>query len=335
MRVRLSRLLDSVWYGRSPLWIALWPLSLIYAAAYRIARGGRLPPRRAAVEGTAPVVVIGNITVGGTGKTPLIIWLVRALRERGLSVGVISRGYGGTKAGTPHLVESGDAAADFGDEPVLMAQRLACPVAVCRDRARALELLTARYAPDLVLADDGLQNMRLPRAVEIAVIDGTRGLGNERCLPAGPLREPATRLASVDAVVINGPGWHYPGAIRATVRLVELYRLGDGARCDIAQLRGRTAHAVAAIGNPERFFELLRASGLNIVDHPLPDHAAIEPGRLRLGRDEQIIITEKDAVKCPAGLGENVLCARIDMDFEATDRMRLLDLVTGTLDAGS
>jgi len=251
-----------------------------------------------------PVVVVGNLTVGGSGKTPLVLWLVRCLREKGWRPGVVSRGYGGS--GEVQPVVPGSGAPTVGDEPLLLARRGGVPVFVGRDRvAAARALLAAHPDCDVIVSDDGLQHYRLPRAVELVVFDG-RGAGNGRVLPAGPLREPLSRLSGVNAVIWNGQP--SPRARRAAgwlpqfeMRLVgrRFIALGDASRtCDAAELRGRPLHALAGIGDPRRFFQQLRALGLDFEAHPFPDHHPYTRADLEFAREGVLLTTEKDAVKC-------------------------------------
>ena len=295
---------NRVWYGRSRGFVPLMPLTWLYAAVIAVRRflyrHRLLPIHRVGV----PVIVIGNLTVGGTGKTPLTIWLVAALRARGFNPGVASRGYRGSVGRSPQLVHADSDAAVVGDEPVLIARRCQCPVAVHPDRVAAARLL-AREGVDVVIADDGLQHYRLGRDAEIAVVDGERGFGNGRLLPAGPLREPLSRLAGVDQILVNG-GRSAGAASTVTgglpvnffeLRATEARRL-DGNSVPLSSLAGSTVHAIAAIGNPERFFAMLEAVGIDVIATPLRDHAGIEARDMDFDDDLQVVMTEKDAVKC-------------------------------------
>ena len=248
-----------------------------------------------------PVVVVGNITVGGSGKTPLVLWLAEKLRRLGFQPGIISRGYGGKNCAQMEVMPGSDPLS-VGDEPVLLAKRSDCPVWVGRDRAEAARaLLKAHPACDLILSDDGLQHYRLFRNVEIAVVDGERRFGNGYLLPAGPLREPVARLSGVDAVVVNGGSGEIPQCSRAgfAMRLAgaEFYNLADPTqRAKPQDFVGQVLHAVAGIGNPARFFAHLRSLGLAVSEHPFPDHHAFQPQELDFpGR---VLMTEKDGVKC-------------------------------------
>lgn len=298
--------LERHWYGMTPLSFALFPLSLVFRAAVSLRRAlYRLGVLRV-IKTPVPVVVVGNITVGGTGKTPLVLWLVGFLRARGMQPGIVSRGYGGTNR-APRPVTSGSDAAVCGDEAVMLSQCCNAPVWVGADRvAVAQALLAATPGCDVVISDDGLQHYRLARDVEIIVVDGRRGVGNGRMLPAGPLREPAARLASADAIIVNvsesaavALKTITPAAYAMSLAGNEFYNLlNPERRAGPEHFLGRRVHAVAGIGHPQRFFEYLRRLGLTFVAHPFPDHHVFTAADLAFGDAERIVMTEKDAVKC-------------------------------------
>ena len=267
-------------------------------------RCGLLKTHRVSV----PVIVVGNITAGGTGKTPTVIWLARALRARGFSPGIVSRGYGGISSSTPTRVAPDSAASEVGDEPLVLARCSDCPVAVHANRVRAATML-ADDGVDVVIADDGLQHYRLQRDYEICIIDGARGLGNRRLLPAGPLREFPTRLENVDQLLSNGTlqiaeqrSVAEQNAVPFDLVATDACRLNGSLKRPLERFSGTIVHAVAGIGNPTRFFELLRAFGIQVVKHPFADHAALAVEDLEFGDDFEVFMTEKDAVK----LGRNV-----------------------------
>jgi tetraacyldisaccharide 4'-kinase len=294
------------WFERQWLRFTAWqillqPLALVFAvlsAARRLLyRRGVLSAQRLPV----PVVVVGNISVGGTGKTPLTLWLAQQLRVRGLHPGIVSRGYGAASR-EPTCVKANSEPHSVGDEAMLLAEKSACPVWVGADRvATARALLAAQPQCDFILADDGLQHYKLARDFEIAVVDAARGFGNGYLLPAGPLREPVRRLREVQAVVVNGEAM----AVDTSAPIFRMRLAGDvvaalrGARVEpLSAWRGRRVHAVAGIGNPARFFDDLRAFGLEVVEHAFADHQAFTPGQLEFGDDLPVLMTEKDAVKC-------------------------------------
>lgn len=283
----LHSYLNEVWYGeREGSWLR--PLGAMYGmtmvarqAAYR--RGWRRVYRA-----PCPVLIVGNRTVGGTGKTPLVIELVRRLAARGARPGVISRGYGGrVTRESAQRVERDSVALDVGDEPLLIARRSAVPVAVCPDRRLACEAVLTQGV-DVIVSDDGLQHLALARDAAINVIDGARGEGNGRCLPAGPLRTPPSASPPVDLTLVNG--------VDMTLRPTGV-RASDNTLTPLASWSGRRVHAVAGIGRPERFFETLRSAGLEVVGHPRPDHAPLSAPDLRFDEDLPVLITEKDSVK--------------------------------------
>lgn len=290
------------WYeDRPPPWWTL-PLAALYGLVVRMRRAwyrrGWLRARKLPV----PVVVVGNIVAGGAGKTPLAIALVEALRARGFKPGAVSRGYGGT-ARAPMLLDAQPDSAVVGDEPALIRIRTGAPVAIGADRPSAAMLLLGEGV-DVIIADDGLQHYALARDVEICVVDGARGLGSGRLLPAGPLREPAARLDEVDFVVCN---------VDASTRgdpsnpAIPLRLHGDIARNlrddldrSLASFAGTRVHGVAGIGHPPRFFDALRAAGIDVIAHPFADHHRYTPADLDFGDGLPVLMTEKDAVKCRA-----------------------------------
>ncbi|HEV7166185.1 MAG TPA: tetraacyldisaccharide 4'-kinase [Gammaproteobacteria bacterium] len=287
------------WYSPRPIWFFIplawlfWLLSSLRRATYGL---GVL--QRASLP--APVIVVGNVSVGGTGKTLFVIWLAAALTQRGYKAGIISRGYGG-KARQPMLVTPDSDPGIAGDEAVLLARRTGLPVAVCRDRAAAALMLCSRYPIDVLLSDDGLQHYRLPRDLEIVLLDGDRGLGNGWLLPAGPLRETEHRLDEADITVIKRSGagqFTWPGAIYMPLLAETAVSLADGRRMPLAEFAGRSVHALAGIGNPEQFFATLAAAGMQVDGRALTDHTSLTPADLQFADDKPVFMTEKDAVKC-------------------------------------
>jgi tetraacyldisaccharide 4'-kinase len=312
------------WYGTTRRGAWLLPLSWVFAGAAGIRRRLYAAGLLGSYRSSRPVIVVGNVTVGGTGKTPLVIWLVERLRERGFRPGVVSRGYSGG-AREPRRVRPGDSPRDVGDEPALIARRTEAPVAVGADRPGAVRLLEPDC--DVIVSDDGLQHYRLARDAEIVVVDGLRGLGNEWRLPAGPLREPASRLDDASAVVVNGEGFEWPGALQMRMVPQRFVGVANGEALPPQSLLGRKAHAVAAIGHPERFFQSLRDLGIDVLAHPLPDHAVPGADDIRFGDDLPVLMTEKDAVKCADAAGPAHWYLEVGAAFEADGAARLLATV--------
>ncbi len=327
----MSQALSRCWYGACPgPWRLVVFLLLPFSWLFRVLIGlRRLLYRLGLLKTTrlpVPVIVVGNINVGGSGKTPLTLTLIDWLRQAGYTPGVISRGYGG-RARVPMLVRADSDPDLVGDEPVLIARRAGCPLWIGRSRGEAgRRLLDFHPEVDVILADDGLQHYALARDMEIAVVDGGRGFGNGRLLPAGPLREPVSRLAGVDAVVVNGPDIDLRlaaprFAMKLTVRhFVNLAQ--PDLRVSPKRFRGETVHAVAGIGHPERFFDSLAAMGLTLTRCPFPDHHAYAPDDLPAGT---VLMTEKDAVKCAAFPRPDAWFLAVDAEVEGGLKTLLLN----------
>ena len=302
-------------------------------------RRSRLQKRFQGKPFAVPVVVIGNISVGGSGKTPLVIALVKALAEHGLKAGVVSRGYGGKAEHYPLLVAADADPSQSGDEPLLIARQtvqLNCPVVVDPDRRRGVEYMLAQNSVDLVLTDDGLQHYGLHRDIEIAVFDGPRGLGNCKLLPAGPLREPIQRLSEVDFVVANGAAESaYQPLVDTEISLqARIFRnLSDERQIPVDGWSESTAvHAVAAIGNPERFARTLEFLGLDVSLHPKEDHRPLQQADIRFADNNPVIITAKDAVKLTGPVPNNVWVLEVEtvVDGQFVDRLQQqIKLFTG------
>ena len=315
--------LHRVWYEGCWAYQMLLPLSGVYWLLLTFRRFlysvGFIGRHRAVV----PVIIVGNITAGGTGKTPVTIWLARELRDRGFSPGIVSRGYGGSKSQTSMRVDAASDPAVVGDEPVLIAKRTGCTVVVDSNRARAVQMLV-EDGVDVIIADDGLQHYRLERTYEICVIDGSRGLGNRLLLPAGPLRETIDRLAEVDQVLINGRLKEKVEALTAVEQnaiefeLVanEVMRINGSLARSIERFSGLTVHGVAAIGNPQRFFDLLRGHGIQVIEHAFPDHARLGRQDLKFGDEFDILMTEKDAVKLGGLTGDRYWYVPVEVQMD-------------------
>ena len=298
----LEQRITRAWQQDSHWLKLLLPLSWLF----RTISGWRrryLQSRHQGQSFDAPVIIVGNISVGGSGKTPLIVALVSALKQRGFKPGVVSRGYGGKASSYPLSVNAQTSVAESGDEPLLIAQLADCPVVVDVDRNAAVAYLLSHNNCDLVLSDDGLQHYRLHRDIEIVVVDGQRGFGNGRCLPAGPLRESPARLQQADFVVVNGGSGVSRNASWEQMQIASrrMTQLNSGISHPIDQWLieqpEKTVHAVAAIGNPQRFADTLASLGLEVELHSHDDHQALGAGDLCFGDDLAVIVTAKDAVK--------------------------------------
>lgn len=295
----LSDRLLAAWYQGHPALSLLAPLEALYRHVAQRRRHAFKAGDPAPWKAPVPVVVVGNITVGGTGKTPMILWLIKHCHQAGLRVGVISRGYGARPPNFPWLVSSSDSAEVSGDEPLLIVQRSGVPLAIDPDRPKAAQALLAAHELDLILCDDGLQHYRLGRDLELVLIDATRGLGNRRCLPAGPLREPPERLREVDAVLYNGQTGDSANGYGMIVKPTGLINLLSGERVGLGHFpAGQVMHAVAGIGNPQRFFSTLEALNWRPTEHAFADHATYSAASLAFTPALPVVMTEKDAVKC-------------------------------------
>ncbi|HEX4895043.1 MAG TPA: tetraacyldisaccharide 4'-kinase [Solimonas sp.] len=325
----MSSWLERRWYSAEPPPAWLLPLSRLFGRIAAARRARLAPAARSAPLGV-PVIVVGNISLGGTGKTPFTLWLIEQLRAEGWSPGVISRGYGGRAPRYPHRVSASDAASVCGDEPLLLARRAGVPVMVDPDRRRGAAALLADGGVDILVADDGLQHYRLPRDLEICVVDGRRGLGNGALLPAGPLREPVSRLGEVDLLVVNGGDWQPPASLKVPqlhmqLAVREAWPLAiGGPPVPLERWRGRPVHAVAGIGHPQRFFDSLAALGLEVIPHPFADHHAFAAADLQFGDELPVLMTEKDAVKCATFAPPQAwqVPATVSVDPAATAAMR-------------
>lgn len=323
------------WYGKPGLLRLLLPLELLYTecARRRRQRYAEHPERR--YRSPLPVIIVGNISVGGTGKSPTVAWLVAHLRERGWQPGIASRGYGGRAESYPLLVESTTSPVKAGDEPVMLRALTGVPVAVAPQRAEAVRLLEAQGC-SIIVTDDGLQHYALERDIELVVVDGERGLGNGHCLPVGPLREPTARLVDVDGVLINGTmrTGELPGAWSARLTPLHLRRLSDSARQPLSPLPfvGKV-HGVAGIGHPERFFTALEALGIEVIRHPFGDHHQFTQQDLDFGDQLPIVMTAKDAVKCQPLLSDTRRASSWALDVALMPEAGFSDWLDGQLES--
>jgi tetraacyldisaccharide 4'-kinase len=333
----LQRWIEQTWYGTRAPWFLL-PFSVLYSLVMRIRRAAYHRGLLRSWHPGVPVLVVGNITVGGTGKTPFTLWLAQRLIKAGIKVGIATRGYGGAIADAT-LVTRAHTAAEVGDEAVLLARGAGCPVCVGAKRSQAADVLVAAGC-QLIICDDGLQHLALRRDLEIVVMDGARGLGNGALLPAGPLREAAARLDDVDMIVVNGDVRAPLPASRAPFAIMQLLPIGVQGLAGqglqpLAQWQGRMVHAVAGIGNPQRFFDLLRAAGLQLQEHVFADHHAYMATDLGFGDDVPILMTEKDAVKCGSFATQQMWYLPVEAGLPDADATRILQLVHRALSHGA
>ena len=307
--------LETYWYRTSPLHLILLPISWLFGALAALRRSLYRTHILSSYRLPVPVIVIGNISVGGTGKTPLTLALAQQLINHGHHPVIVSRGYGGHSQ--QQAVNPNSSAQQVGDEPLLMARRALCPVWVGRDRVATARLaLLAHPQCDVVLCDDGLQHYRLQRDMEIAVIDGVRRVGNGHLLPAGPLREPLSRLKTVDAVVVNG-GHADSGEHAMQLSGTVFHNLLDpGKLARAGDFQGLRLHAVAGIGHPQRFFDHLKSLGLTVSMHAFPDHHPYSAEDLLFNDCDALLLTEKDAVKCAAYADEKFWVLRVDAQID-------------------
>jgi len=305
-------MIEQAWQQRGIVAWMLYPLSLLFGL---IAATRRLFYKTGLIKSYAapvPIIVVGNITVGGSGKTPTVIWLCRELQRLGKHPGIISRGYGGEASCWPQDVTPASDPKMVGDEAVLLADNTGCPMVVGPDRVAAARMLHSKHVVDIIISDDGLQHYRMQRAIELVVIDGERRFGNGFLLPAGPLREPIKRLNLVDFVINNGgsskSSFNQTAEVEMSLQPQHLLNLKSNEKMEVAEFInqfGKTIHAVAGIGNPARLFKLLTTLGFVVTEHPFADHHPYRPSDLALSPSLPIIMTEKDAVKCRTFAADN------------------------------
>ncbi len=319
------------WKNNHCLAYCLWPLSLIYRSIIWIRRYLYRWKLKKTIYFSVPIIVVGNITVGGTGKTPLVIWLAHFLKKQGWRPGIVSRGYGGRALHYPYRVTSSSAVTEVGDEALLIVRKTHCPMWIDPKRVRAVQNLLTQIPCDVVISDDGLQHTALGRALEIIVVDGQRRFGNGFCLPAGPLREPVTRLQQADFVVINTdqstdewtmqikPDYFYALQRPQNRQTVDYF------------LHNKNIHVIAAIGHPQRFFTSLRCLGLRFTEHVFSDHYVFKQEDLDYGDDSLIIMTEKDAMKCEAFADQRFWVVAVQIECDQRFSKALLEKLITTI----
>jgi len=320
--ISLERRVERIWYGDSAIAFLLLPFSWLFHLIVTLRRVAYRCGLFASTNCGVPLIVVGNLTVGGAGKTPLVGWIANRLAADGRKVGILSRGYGGAESREPQLVDAGSRAADVGDEAVLLMRQTNATVCVCPDRVAGARRLIDAVGVNVIICDDGLQHYRLERDFEVAVIDASRRLGNGLLLPAGPLREPRSRLRQVDLVFYNGEAAESehcyqlrPGRVRG---------LGTVADRDLEAFSGQRVWAVAGIGNPQRFVATLRKAGMEPELVDVPDHGVVELGALRREQPWPILMTEKDAVKYPGSDVADVWYVPVEVVMSSADEAALV-----------
>ncbi|HJP03653.1 MAG: tetraacyldisaccharide 4'-kinase [Gammaproteobacteria bacterium] len=313
MHARLVKVFDTLWYGGSRWALGLLPVAWVFGALTGLRRYLYRHNFKKCPSLPVPVIVVGNISAGGAGKTPVVAWLSQQLLESGYAPGIVSRGYGAQRNDEAVMVQPGADPEIYGDEAVLLAELTACPVCVCIDRSAAVQRV-AREGVNVVIADDGLQHYRMRRDFELVVVDAARGFGNGFLLPAGPLREPISRLDSVDAVLVNGES-ALIGGIPFRLQQGEAVSLEDGTKRPLDSFAGQKVWSVAGIGNPERFDAQLRAAGILPDPVPVPDHGRISLSDLQARRQQPVLMTSKDEVKYRNEQTDDCWCVTAQAQF--------------------
>lgn len=323
---KLHILINETWYSKNTLTHFLRPLSLLFCGIVAIRKSLYSLKILKQTKLNVPVIVVGNITVGGTGKTPLVIWIANFLKENGFTPGIVSRGYLGKAKSWPQQVRHDSDPVIVGDEAILIARQAQCPMAVGPNRVDAAQALLKYSNCDIIISDDGLQHYALQRTIEVVVIDGVRRFGNGFCLPAGPLREAANRIDKADFIVTNGIASQGEFAmLYAGKELVNL--LDSNVKLMLSAFRDKKVHAVSAIGNPQRFFDFLRSQGLEVVEHSFPDHYMYKQDDIVFNDDHAVLMTEKDAVKCQRYDIKNCWYLPIVVEMKKEFGLRLLDKI--------
>lgn len=297
MTAAVHKLFNEIWYGKHPLGVVLLPLSWLFRLIVALRRWIYSSRLMSVYRPPVPVIVVGNISVGGSGKTPLVIWLANRLHEYGFKPGIIARGYRGQAKTWPQQVRADSDPIAVGDEAIVLARRTGLPVAVGANRAADIHALLQHSNANVIISDDGLQHYALARDIEIAVIDGVRRTGNGACLPAGPLREMPSRLDEVDLVVTNGLAARGEFPMRYLPQDLRRLNQPQSTR-PLADFSDKTVHAVAAIGHPDSFFAILKRHGFRYTAHVFPDHHLFTAKDFEFADQQPILMTEKDAVKC-------------------------------------
>lgn len=315
------------WYGeeKSLAYYILVPVSWLMCLIIWIRRSLYKMGVLKQYHSSVPVIIVGNITAGGSGKTPLVVWLARFLKDKGFKPGIVSRGYGGEAKSWPQQVRADSDYVAVGDEAVMIAARTACPMAVGPDRSQVVQSLLEHHDIDVIVSDDGLQHYALGRDIEIAVVNGERRFGNGCCLPAGPLREKPARLDEVDIIVVNGEGERREHPM--TVSNQFAVNMQTKETQPLAVFAGKKVHAVAGVGHPTRFFNSLQEAGLETLTHEFPDHYRFTEADVTFGDDLPVLMTEKDAVKCIRFDNRHLWCVPASVELGNAFGQRVLMLL--------
>ncbi len=320
MKRFLHRLAEEIWYGKHPARLILLPFSWVFLAVVRLRRMMFTTGLFGIFRAPVPVIVVGNLTVGGSGKTPLVIWLAQRLQAWGFKPAIVARGYGGRARSWPQQVRPDSDPVVVGDEAIVLARRTQAAVAVGPRRSDDIEQLLLHSDANIVICDDGLQHYGLGRDIEIALLDGVRRLGNGLCLPAGPLREPESRLEEVDLIVTQGLAGRQEFAMQYQIREARRVKRPEEV-CSLTEFRAPRVHAVTAIGHAEKFFRMLRQAGLTLDEQAYPDHFFFSRQHFVFEDNYPILMTEKDAVKCEAFADDRFWFAPLEVELpEVFDR---------------
>jgi len=318
--------LTKSWYQTHPIRWLLWPLSIVYCSIITcrklLYKVGLF--KQYAVK--APVIIVGNITIGGTGKTPFVIWLAKQLQHAGFRPGIISRGYGGKADNYPMSVTSDSDPRQVGDEPIIIARQSQCPMVVAPNRVAAAQQLLEQFDCNIIIADDGLQHYALARDIEIVIVDSKRLFGNQHCLPSGPLREPLSRLEHVDFIVHNGSE-AAADFVMTTSQGMAINLVEPNITKKISEFGKQTVHAIAGIGYPQRFFNQLSEQGLSLLPHSFADHHPYQADDLAFDDQLDILMTEKDAVKCQHFANKNMWYIPIEATISGKLDQHLLNKI--------
>jgi len=316
------------WYQSHPIRWLLWPLSVLYCAITSLRRSLYQVGIFKQYTLNVPVIIVGNLSVGGTGKTPCVIWLAKQLKQAGFRPGIISRGYGGKAEHYPQNVTPQSDPTIVGDEPIIISRHSKCPMMIAPKRVDAAKQLLEQFDCNIIIADDGLQHYALDRDIEVVIVDSQRLFGNKYCLPAGPLREPLSRLKSVDFIVHNGS--ETPSEFTMTTTQCQAINLTDPTlKRELSSFHSQTVHSIAGIGNPKRFFKQLTEQGITLIPHEFPDHHPYSEADLEFNDGLEILMTEKDAVKCQLFANKNMWYIPIKATISGKLDQHLLNKIAG------